>query len=482
MQCVIGLDLGTTCVKALLFDEAGCILGMASEDDELITPHQGWVEQKAERWVELSAKVIGDVISDTGVDPLSVNALSVSSQGLTIVPVDREYKPLRNAINWLDTRASREVDFIRSLISDDEMYSITGKSLIPGYSLPGILWLKRNKPEIYSSAFKLLLPHDYLFAHFCGVPVTDHTMAAGTMLYDVVNQQWSCELLDLFEIDIELMPEIKWAGTPIGTITNKISKLVGLSESTIVVNGGQDQKVAAYGASLQKGSSTISFGTCLAMQFMFDHPPSLPSRSLAASSYLMPDAWVLEACINTAGAAIKWARDTLFPDMSYDDMNALAETCATSGGVFFYPHLQGGGTPHNTIAYGTFTGITLSTTRAELIRAIYEGIAMEVYANLCTARDAGVIVNDMYIFGGGSKSAVICRILADMTNCETYAFSIPEMGAFGAAKLAANAIGIDNFTLPVSSVWEPNAAQNARLIEQYRSYARNFPAILNINK
>jgi len=300
------------------------------------------------------------------------------------------------------------------------------------------------------------------------------------MLYDVPNQQWSEELLDLFGIDPNLLPEIRWAGTPVGTLTSSASRLLDLSETVLVVTGGQDQKVAAYGASLKLGSSSISYGTCAAMEFMFDHAPSPPSRKLASFSYLVPDTWVLEACINTAGAAIKWVQDTLFPDLNYDDMNMLADSCTTSGGVFFYPHLQGAGTPHNATAHGVFTGITLGTTRANIIRAIYEGIAMEVYANLCAAREAGVIVNDVCMFGGGSKSATICQILADMLGCSVHTFSTPEMGAFGAAKLAAEAAGIKGFELPVSSIRNPDEKKNSLYSEQYQRYMENLPAVLNL--
>jgi len=480
MRNFIGLDLGTTCVKALLFNEAGCVLSAASEDDELFTPHQGWAEQNAESWVDLSAKVIREAVSEAAVDPRSVEAISISSQGITVVPVGRDFRPLRKALNWLDQRAAEELEIVRSTISAEEVYAATGKSLSSAYTLPKILWLKRNEPELYSETYKLLLPHDYLCAHLCGIPVTDHTMAAGTMLYDVPNQRWSDNMLKLFEIDPGLLPELRWAGTPVGPLTKEASLMTGLPETTLLVTGGQDQKVSAYGASLRMGAATISFGTCAAMEFMFDHAPLHPTRDLSASSYIDSETWVLEACINTAGAAIKWARDTLFHDMSFDDMNALAETCETSGGVFFYPFLQGSGTPYNVPARGVFTGLTLGATRAQLIRAIYEGIAMEVYANLSSARAAGVSVREMCVFGGGSKSAVISQILADVTGCAIQTFSTPEMGAFGAARLAANAVGINDFSLPVSGIWEPDTARTEHYGKLYSSYKENLPAVLNL--
>ena len=480
MQYIIGLDLGTTCVKALLFDENGCILSDASEDDELFTPHQGWVEQNAEHWVELSAKVIRKAVIEAGIDANAIAALSISSQGITSVPVDQAFRPLRSAINWLDQRAVKEIEQVRSLRSDDEIYRITGKSLALGYTLPVILWLRNHEPEILSLAYKILLPHDYLCARFTGVPVTDHTMAGGTMLYDVKNQCWSDELLGIFELNRELLPEVRWAGTPVGTLTNEASQLLGIPGTVLVVTGGQDQKIAAYGAQLQMGSATISLGTCAAMEFLFDHPPLHPTRGLAAFSYLEPNSWVLEACVSTAGAALKWARDILFPELSYDGMNELAKQCETSGGVLFYPYLQGSGTPHNTAACGVITGLTLGTGKSELARAIFEGIAMEVFTNLRSAEDAGVSVGEICVFGGGSQSALLNQMLADVTGRVIRTFTTSEMGAYGAAKLAAKAVGLKDFAISVGAHWEPNTTLSARYSEQYWTYQKNLQSIFGL--
>ena len=478
MTCFIGLDLGTTSVKALLFDERGNLLGAADVEDALSTPHPGWIEQNAEHWVELSAEVIRKAVREAGVDPGEVSALSISSQGITCVPVDRGFKPLRDAINWLDQRAADEMDEVVAAVGLQELYGITGKSPYPGYTLPVIMWLKRNEPEVFEDTHKFLLPHDFLCARFCGAPVTDHTMAGGTMLYDVPTQQWSDRLLGLFGIDRGLLPELRWAGEPAGHLTKEASALLGLPEKTLVATGGQDQKVAAYGANLGLGSVTISLGTCAAMEFLFDHAPSHPARSLAACSYLWKDAWVLEACINTACGAIKWARNALFHDLSYDGIDSLAASCETSGGVFFYPYLQGSGTPYNIPACGAFTGLTLGATRAELARAVLEGVAMEIRANLDSAGEAGMGVERIGVFGGGSKSRVLCQMIADAAGRSIQAFTTPEMGAFGAAKLAAGAVGIMGFAPPVGEKWEPDAGQNARYNELYSAYQKSRESIL----
>jgi len=480
MRYIIGLDLGTTCVKATIFDETGNILGFGSAEDRVINLSPGFVEQRAESWVELSATVIRGALSAAKIDSQKVAALSISSQGITVVPVDKAFRPLRNAISWLDIRAESESAIIGGAVTSEELYKITGKPLSPAFTLPKILWLLRNEPQIFEQTHKLLTPHDYICANFCGTAVTDHTMASGTMLYDITDRRWADGLMRLFNIDLGLLPEIRQAGTPAGKLTKRASELTGLPDSTLVITGGQDQKVAAYGANLQAGMATISFGTAAAMEFLIDYAPHQISQ-FAAFPFIEPGTWVLEACVNTAGATINRGRDLFFPDLSLDDMNALAQSCENSGGVFFYPFLQGAGTPHNADSRGVFTGLTLGTSRAELVRAIFEGVIMEIYTNLCSARKAGVRVDELCLFGGGSKSAFICQSLADITGCAINSFSTPEMGSFGAAKLAAKALGLENFTLDASRVWEPDQKRRSRHVEQYKLYMKNLRSVFELS-
>ena len=482
MRYFIGLDLGTTCIKALLLDETGVIAGVAGEECELIVPGKGRAEQDAESWVQLSGKVVRSVVSAAGIDPYDVAGLSISSQGITVVPVDKNYKPLRNAISWLDQRCGDEVALIRERKSDDDIRAITGIIPTPGYTLPQILWMKRNEPEMFAGVHKLLLPHDYMCARFTGFPVTDHTMAGGTMLYDVRTGCWSDKLLDLYGVDRGLLPDIKWAGTPVGELRDEAAGILGLGRKTLVFTGGQDQKVAAFGSNLRINTATLSMGTCAAMEFMFDALPSHMGCALAASPYVEPGKWVLEACVSTAGAAIKWVRDTLFPGLSFSQLDEMVTETQSSGGLFFYPYLQGSGTPFNTSAKGAFTGISLGTTAAQLVRSVYEGIAMEVRLNLNSAEDAGVTVRDFTVFGGGSKSAVLNRMLACMTGKKLRSYNCPEMGAYGAASLAARATGTGRFSLPVAAEWEVEPAQAAIYNELYELYRENIGSVLEIGK
>ena len=204
MRYFVGVDLGTTAVKVVLFDENGLCVRTASEELELLHPDPRKTEQNAESWYEIPCGLIKKVCE--GTDAESVAGISVSSQGITIIPVDGEYRPIYSGISWLDTRATDELEQIRSRIGEEEMFSVTGKHLSPLYSLPKILWLKKHEPDIYSGANKLLMPMDYFTARACGNPVTDATMAGGTMLYDLKKMSWSEKLCGTFGISPDKPP------------------------------------------------------------------------------------------------------------------------------------------------------------------------------------------------------------------------------------------------------------------------------------
>lgn len=481
MKYIIGLDLGTTAIKALLFDENAKICGQASREDRLITPRKGWVEQDARQWWTLSVQVIREAVDAAGVSPAAVAGLSVSSQGITVVPVDAAFQPLANAINWLDNRGEAELEAIAAL-GAQQIYARTGKNIASGgYTLSKLLWIKNHQPDTYARSDYFLLPHDYIVAQLCGVAVTDHSMASATMLYDVTRQDWCEEILDHFDIDFRHLPWLMWAGERAGTLRPAAAAALGLTTETAVFVGGQDQKVAAFGAGLSPTVSTVSIGTCQAYEFLFESPPLHPRQALPSFSYLQKGKWTLEGCTNTAGAAIKWARENIFAGLAYDDMNRLAEAAPLgANGVVFYPYLSGSGSPHAVNGDGVFSGLTLDVGRGDLARAIYEGLAYEARANLEAAGEAGVRSDKLVVFGGGSKSAPLCQTLADVCGRELVSFDCPEMGAMGAAKLCATALDCSRFTegsRQGSRLWQPEARRHDAYTQLYQQYREKMAAV-----
>lgn len=479
MDYFIGLDLGTTGIKALVFDGEGTLRGEHSVEVELTFPEADYVEQDPGLWYETAAAVIRQAVGKAQADPAEVRAISISSQGISIVPVDSEFKPLSQAISWLDMRAKKELAFILSKIEADELYQLTGKTASEAYSLPKLLWIKNNLPDVFKRTHCFLMPMDYTIARMTGVLMTDHTLASGTMAYDLSNQGWSKKILDAVGIPVEVLPPIAWSGKIAGQLTEQAARLCGLTCETVVINGGQDQKVAAFGAGLDYHVSTISIGTAGALEFLYEKPPFHPQK-IPAFSYLGKGKWVLEGCIGTAGAAIKWMKNTLFPELSYDEIDALAgQSPVGSNGVIFWPFLSGLAAAN---VFGKFDGLKLSTGRPDLARALFESLAFESRIIIEAAELQGATISRTNIFGGGSRSGLLCQTIADVTGRTIYSFNCPEMGAYGAARLASIGWGKELDQSDHSQFqfieWKPQAENKKRYEQFFNSYFACRSALL----
>ena len=432
----IGVDLGTTAVKVVLFEETGIPCAVASEEIPLLYPHPGEIEQSPSCWYEIPCSLIRKVCEN--IDPSAVRAIGISSQGISVVPVDAQFHPLQDGISCLDTRAEAELKQILNTISAKELFNLTGKHASASYTLPKLLWLKHHRPHIFSEASLFLLPLDYITARLCGNAATDSTMAGGTMLYTLQDHCWSSKLCELFGIPEEKLPHVQPTSTIAGQLNDISQRLTGLSADVMVAVGAQDQKIAAYGADITAfpGLTTMSLGTAGALEILCDQPSDvLPTFDFHTNDQVW---YMLEACINTFGAAIKWARDLVFSGLSYSEMDALAEaTPPGSCGVKFYPHLSGISTPHfGRKPLSGWKNLALTTDRGCMIRALYEGLACEVRLNLEAMIRAGAPVERLRIFGGGSKSKILCQILSDITQIPLEAMDFTETAAFGASKAA----------------------------------------------
>lgn len=438
MNYIIGLDLGTTAVKAILFDENGTALRVRSKEAELLYPAEGFIEQDPRDWYETPCSLIRALAEN--IDKKDIRAIGISSQGISFVPVDQRNLPLSDAICWLDTRAGTELRELLSAVPGEKLFDITGKHPSELYTLPKLMWLKKHRRELFERSAMFLMPMDYAIARLTGKVVTDPTMAGGTMLFDINKRQWSTELADLCGIPVKKLPPVLLSGTNAGRINAQTAALTGLLVGTVVALGAQDQKIAALGARIDSATATLSLGTAGAIEILCDR------KSDTLPTFLFTDGkrFVLEGCINTFGAAIKWARDRVFTDLSYREMDTLAEKAAAGcGSVRFYPNLSGAGTPHmgKTLRSG-WTGVSLATGKAELIRAVYEGLACEIKINLDEAKKAGAEIDRLKTFGGGSKSDILCRIISDFCNITVDAVSFTEMASLGAALMAAECIGL----------------------------------------
>jgi len=439
---LLGIDLGTTGCRANIYSREGKLLGEEYIEYEFITKEGGIVEQDADEWWELTKKTIKLALRKAGINGDRIKALSISSQGISFVPVDRKGKPLCNVINWLDKRATNEVEDILREFPPEDIFQVTGKRIDAGYTLPKILWLRNNKPDIFTRTHKFLMGQDYLLFKLTNQFFTDHTMAAGTLMYDVKKLTWSKEIMERFNLPEEKLPKIKWAGTPVGRISSQAVKETGLSKNTLAIVGGQDQKCAALGVGLKRKVATVSLGTASAITVITDTPVIDKRMRIPCFPYLLPGKWVLEGVVSTAGGSFRWIKNVLSnskaSEKTYRELIQLAQFSPPgANNLFFFPHLSGASSPHwKNNSKGVFYGLTLSTSKANIIRSVLEGVAYEIKINLDILEELVGEIEEIKIFGGGAKSRLWGEIIANIANKNVSLFQMGEMAVVGACLLA----------------------------------------------
>lgn len=489
MALLIGVDLGTTGCKAAVYDGRGATLGESYLEYGLIALSDTMIEQDPQAWWELTARAIGQALAAANADRSAVAGIAVSSQGISFVLLDEAGRPLGNAISWLDGRAVAQCTAILERYRAEDLFRRTGKRAAPFYVLPKLLWIRQQQPDVWRRARRLLLGHDYLVYQLCGEQVTDHSMAGGTLLYDLHGQDWSQELLEAFDIPRELLPSVRWSGEPIGKLRRAVADELGLRPDVVVAVGGQDQKCAALGAGITDGVATVSLGTASAIEQLMDRPATDPLMRIPTFAFVRPWRWVLEGVVGTAAGSLRWYRDTVAPGVPYSTLDREAEGVPPgSDGVLFYPHLGGAGSPYwLSAARGTFHGLSLATTRGHLTRAVLEGVAYQVRENLAVTAEIGGPAAQVILFGGGAKSPLWRQIIAAVLGRPVSWTQTAETASLGAAMLAG--LGCGAFATPDearSRMKQPTAAEEPRpsdvatYAETYERYRRTEAVLLGL--
>jgi len=476
MGLLLGIDLGTTGCKAAVYDQDGHLLGESYLEYGLITLSPTMIEQDAHAWWQLTCQAIEQALGSADALRNAVRGLAVSSQGISFVLLDKGGNALGNAINWLDHRALEESEMILERYSQEELFTVTGKRASPFYVLPKLLWLQKHCPDVWRRVHKVLMGHDYLVYRFCGETVTDHSMAGGTMLYDLRALDWSIELLDAFGIPREILPAIRWSGTPVGTLRPDVARELGLPSNVVVSVGGQDQKCAALGAGIQDGKATLSLGTASAITQVMDRPHVDVQMRVPTFTFVVPNRWVLEGVVSTGAGSLRWYRDTICPGTPYSALDEeAAQIPPGADGVFFYPHLSGAGSPHwKSQSRGTFHGLSLATTRAHLTRAILEGIAYQMRENLAVTEELAGPVEEAIVFGGGAKSALWREIIGDVINRPLAWTQTVETANIGAAMLAGVGSGLFSTLTQAREVMVGELAHRDPVPKNVEIYAQRY--------
>jgi xylulokinase len=480
MALLIGIDLGTTGCKAVVYNDAGRALGESYLEYGLITLSATMVEQDPLAWWDLTVQAVNAALEAAAADRRAVRGIAVSSQGISFLLLDEADRPLGNAINWLDGRATAECDDILARHGAETLFALTGKRAAPFYILPKLLWIRRHAPEKWRAARRLLMGHDYLVYRLCGAHVTDHSLAGGALLYDLAGLDWSGALLDAFAIRRDLLPEVRWAGTPAGTLRPEVAEALGLRREVVVAVGGQDQKCAALGAGIDDRTATVSLGTASAIEQLMAAPSTDPAMRIPAFTFLQPGRWVLEGVVGTAAVSLRWLRDILGAD-GYAGLDAGAAAVPPgSDRVRFYPHLAGAGSPHwQADARGSFHGLSLATSRGHLARAVMEGVAFQVRENLEVTQALAGRAERVIAFGGGARSALWRAILGDVLDRPLAWAETVETAGLGAAMLAGAGCGFFSSVdeaqrrmLPPLAVRPPDPADAAAYAAAFEAYRR----------
>lgn len=475
----LALDAGTSSVKAALFDSRGRQVGVHAEEYVLERPRADWVELDPELYWQAAQTAIGAVLQRSGADPDVIPALGVTSQGETLIALDREGRPLRKAIVWLDNRAGEEARQVAAAFDPQEVYRITGQpGIVPCWTACKILWLRNHEPGVFARAARFLLVQDYLVHRLTGRFVSDHGLNPSTLYYDLLAGDWWAPMLAFLGISRAQLPELVQAGTPVGPVTARI----GLSPRTQVVTAPIDQVAGAVGAgNLAPGRVTETTGSALALCATCATPRTDPQRRIGLYRHATPATYALLPWVPAAGLLLRWFRDAFGEGRSFAELDREAATVPPGAdGLLLLPHLNGAFSPDvNPAARGVFHGVTLAHGRAHFTRAILEAVAFLLLDQLDLLAALGVPAERVCALGGGAHSPLWLQIKADVLGREVVTVDTDEVTALGVAVLAAAGAGL--YASPTEAAarmvrlrghFTPNPALAGVYAEGVRSYRR----------
>lgn len=449
---VLGIDVGTTCCKALLISLEGAVKGYAFEEYEVLFSGSGLAEQEPEKVWECVLRVVSKAIAKSGIK--DVRAVSVSVQGDAVIPIDKNGNVLHNAILGMDLRSIEQAEKLKGIFGDRWLFNKTGMRAHPLNSLTKILWFKENAPHIYSNAYKFMTYADFILFKFGAEPVIDHSMASRTMAFDLHSKEWSIDILGKSDIDIGLFSKAVPSGTVVGTINRDLANSLGINPNMLLITGGHDQTCAAIGAGVIREEVALdSLGTAHVLSTTFYKP--LLTDIMFNSYYpcychVENGMYFTFALNHTGGILLKWYKDNLAYAETAEAMNLgvdayeliISKTKETPSPLMVLPHFNGSGTPNCDLeSKGAIIGLSLASDRNDIVKAIMECLTFEMMINIETMRNAGISINDLRAVGGGAKSAVWLQLKADITNSIVSTLKIRDAACLGAAIIAAAASG-----------------------------------------
>jgi xylulokinase len=455
---VLGIDIGTTGVKALLVSEKGGVTASATVEYPLLTPRPNWAEQNPQTWwdatVSATQTCLEKAHAASGKD-IDVTAVGLSGQMHSSVFLDSRGEVLRPAILWCDQRTAPQCQEITDTVGFDRLIELTFNRALAGFTAPKILWLRQNEPEAYARVRQVLVTKDYIRYRMTGVFATEVSDASGTLLFNVARREWSDEMLQALDIPREWLPDCFESPEISGYLTGEAARVLGLTEGTPVVGGGGDQAAGAVGNGIvREGLVSCVLGTSGVVFWHSDKPAFDPLGRLHSFCHAIPGKWHLMGVTLTAGGALRWFRDTLCQDeitearlKGVDPYDIIIKKATSvppgSEGLVFLPYLAGERNPHaDANARGAFLGLSLRHTKAHMARAVLEGVIMNLKGCMELGQESGVTATQLSLSGGGARSVAWQQIVADIFGIDVVRNSVDEGPAYGAAILAAVGTGL----------------------------------------
>ena len=482
----LGIDIGTGGTRAVVIDSEGKVLACGTaEHPPFSSPQIGWAEQSPDDWWDACVVAVRRTLETVPAD--TIGAVSFSGQMHGSVMLDGSDRPVRRALLWCDQRTARKCEEITERVGAEELIRRVSNPAVTGFTLPKILWVRDNEPQIWSTVRSVLLPKDYVRFRLTGDKASDVADSSGTLLFDVVNRRWSGEMLDSFAIASSLLPTVFESTQITGQVSASGSEATGLKQGTHVVAGAGDNAAGAIGMGVTRpGTVSATIGTSGVLFGVTDLPTMDLQGRIHTLCHAIPGRWHNTGVTLAAGLSLKWFRENLAADSTYEDLGALAERSpAGSKGAIWLPYLMGERTPHlDPDARAAFVGLTASHTRGDLIRAVMEGVAFSLRDSLEIFKELGAPVERIRLGGGGAKSKLWRQVQADVYGHPIELLDADEGAAFGAAILAGAGAGawgsVDEAcerAVRVVGAVEPDAAAVDALERNYEAYRRLYPAL-----
>ncbi|MCR4909053.1 MAG: xylulokinase [Lachnospiraceae bacterium] len=446
MSLLLGIDLGTSSLKSLIIDEHGREIALCAMDYQFATPFNGYAEHDPKEWWDAAVKTVREALSKSGSKAEDIAALSFSGQMHGLVALDKDYNVIRPSILHCDARSAEQVACVREKFGPEKVSELMMNPVYSGFLLISLLWVRDNEPENYKKIAHVCLPKDYLKYRLTGVLSCDYSDASATLAFDVKNVKWSEKILTELDIPAEIFPPCFDTCDVVGAVTAEAAAETGLKEGTKVVAGGGDQVMQGIGNGvIRPGDAIVNIGTSGQVSFQSDAPIVNPALSTNTFCGYAKGHWIVMGAIMNAGLCRKWCRSLMDSKTPYGEIDeAVKRVAPGSGGVIFFPYLNGERTPHlNPDLSGAFIGVNLKTGSAELSRAVMEGVCFALRECIDLCGSMGLKPGSfLTASGGGSRSLVWLQIQADIFNYPMRVTMSDEQACLGAAMAAGVGAGI----------------------------------------